>query len=263
MGFFFFEQAPDNKTAFTQCSTGSSAQTNTEKEGGENEKVENCCHRRCYGRGGTDRDTRGADQQKRVFMELPPVTRALCSPPLGLTEAILLADCWAGTDPSSFSATCMKLKKQASVCNLLSEIPNGAGFLLGSSGEGKMLALSGGDVRHRGATSRSAALCCVQAYVPYQEQQHSFLHQKGTSPNLPSGSPQVVERKESLWKPGRCFSSSQCTTPGLHHHRTNLNSTLPFSRRWLTLTLEGGRHPSFAGFISSQERVLAVRCKHI
>jgi len=155
---------------------------------------------------------------------------ALCSPLLYLTEAIPLPGCWAGTDPSCFSATRMKLKKKESICNLLFEILNCAGFLFFSCGEGKMLAVSGVDICHCGATLcfTTPLACAAGEHVSLTGQQQcslSLLHRKGTSPNLPSGSPPrscratQTEITAKTREMSQQHGSSQCATPGLRCHK--------------------------------------------
>lgn len=187
----------------------------------------------------------GAEQKKCVFVEQSLISLPLCSPRLYLSEAILLSDCWAGTDSSCFWAMCMKLRKQESTDKLLSETQNGVGFGAGvdsSCGEGRTLALSRRDVCHCGATLCVAALlvltACEQMSLSRQQQcSLSLLLWKKTSPDLhlealpgcthhPWGAAGpcrvLVESNEALWKLGRCLQRSrsrQCMTPGLHCHR--------------------------------------------
>lgn len=171
---------------------------------------------------------------------------------------ILLADCWGETDPSCFSATCMKLKRKASICNLLSEIPNGAGFLLGSSGEEKMLALSGGDVGHCGATPCFATSLARAVCKPMS------LSSSSNTPSFYIGREQAqippLEALRSRRERNHCENQGDVLAAWqqqpVHNSRSTSSQTkselnIAFSSRWLALILEGGRHPSFAGFISS------------
>lgn len=109
------EPAPEKITAFTPCGKGCSAQTST-----ENEKV-NCCCQKLYGRSGKVTVSPGAEGKKCVCTEQPPGAVALCSPPPHSTEGTLLSDCWAGTEPSCFSAVCMEQKQKETICTLLTE----------------------------------------------------------------------------------------------------------------------------------------------
>lgn len=142
-----------------------------------------------------DRDSYSRSRsEEKCFHEQSPITIALCSPTLYLTEAILLSDCQAGTDPSCFSATCMKLKQKESICNLLSEILNGAGLAPFSCGEGKMLASGRGDVCHSGATLCFAAplaraACKHMSLIRQQQFSLVLVALEGNKPKSP------------LWKP--------------------------------------------------------------
>lgn len=101
----------------------------------------------------------------------------------------------------------MKPRKQASICSLLSEILSSAGFSLFSCGEGKMLALSRGDVCHCSATLCFAALlaraACEHMSLIRQQQCSLSLLQAQISPlEDPHGAAGpcrwLTEKKESL-----------------------------------------------------------------